>query len=59
MKDWLIMSVGLNEKLPEGVRMAVEYIMAHPELQVEDPDFGAWCDKVIHAVEDAKKAVLA
>lgn len=53
------MSVGLNEKLPEGVRMAVEYIMAHPELQVEDPDFGAWCDKVIHAVEDAKKAVLA
>lgn len=38
--------------------MAVEYIMAHPELQVEDPDFDARCDKVIHAVEDAKKAVL-
>ena len=38
--------------------MAVENIMAHPELQVEDSDFDAWCDKVIHAVEYAKKAVL-
>ena len=38
--------------------MAVENIMAHPELQVEDPDFDAWCDKVIQSVEDAKKAVL-
>ena len=46
-------------RFEEGVRMAVEYIMAHPELQVEDPEFDAWCDKVIHAVEDAKKAVLA
>ena len=46
-------------RFEEGVRMAVENIMAHPELQVEDLEFDAWCDKVIHAVEDAKKAVLA
>ena len=45
-------------RFEEGVRMAVENILAHPELQVEDPEFDAWCDKVIHAVEDAKKAVL-
>ena len=48
-----------NVRFEEGVRMAVEYILSHPELQVEDPEFDAWCDKVIHAVEDAKKAVLA
>lgn len=42
----------------EGVRMAIENIMAHPELQVEDPEFDAWCDKVIEVQENAKKAFL-
>jgi len=28
----------------EGTLRAVKYIMAHPELQVEDPQFDAFCD---------------
>ena len=33
------------------------YILAHPELQVEDPEFDQWCDKVIEAQEQAKKMI--
>ena len=38
----------------EGVRRCVEHILAHPELQIEEPDFDAWCDRVIEAQEEAK-----
>lgn len=43
----------------EGIRMAVENILAHPELQIEDPEFDAWCDIVVGAVEAAKESVKA
>ena len=42
-------------RFDEGVRRTVEYILAHPELQLEDPEFDAWCDRVIAAQEAAKK----
>jgi len=37
-----------------GVRRSVDYLLRHPELQVEDPEFDVWCDKVIAAQEAAK-----
>ncbi len=37
-----------------GVRIALENVLAHPELQAEDPEFDTWCDKVIKALEDSK-----
>lgn len=40
-----------------GVRIALDYILAHPECQQEDPEFDAWCDKVIDALEKAKEAI--
>ena len=40
----------------EGVRKALDYVHAHPECQKDDPEFDAWCDKVIDALENAKKA---
>ena len=40
-----------------GVRRCLEYIQAHPECQVEDPVFDAWCDRVIAAQEAAKALV--
>ncbi len=39
----------------EGVCRSVVYMLSHPELQVEEPDFDAWCDRVIEAQEEAKK----
>ena len=40
-----------------GVRKTLAYIEAHPECQTEDPDFDAYCDRVIAALEKAKTEV--
>ena len=41
----------------EGIRRTVEYMMTHPECQVEDPEFDDWCDRIIEVLENAKKAM--
>ena len=41
----------------EGVQIALEYVLSHPELQVEDPEFDKWCDRVIEALEKSKESV--
>ena len=38
----------------EGIRRTVEYMLSHPETQIEDPEFDAWCDKVIARLEKLK-----
>ncbi|WP_433923387.1 SDR family oxidoreductase [Paenibacillus taichungensis] len=37
----------------QGIRNTIEYILAHPELQTEDPEFDAWCDKVVGVLDEA------
>ena len=39
----------------EGIKIAVEYMLSHPEVQVADEEFDAWCDKVIEKMENLKK----
>lgn len=41
-------------RFDQGVRLAVEHLLAHPELQKLDPEFDAWCDRVIAAQEQAR-----
>ncbi len=41
-------------RFEEGVRRTIDYILKHPELQEEDPEFDGWCDRVIAAQEKAK-----
>ncbi|MBQ3270562.1 MAG: SDR family oxidoreductase [Clostridia bacterium] len=41
-------------RFDQGVRIALDYVLSHPECQVEDPEFDAWCDRVIGAIERAK-----
>ncbi len=31
----------------QGIQESLHYYESHPELQLEDPDFDAWCDQVI------------
>ena len=38
----------------QGVRRSIDYVLSHPECQIEDPEFDAWCDKVIDALEELK-----
>lgn len=44
-------------RFEEGVRRCVKYILAHPELQQEEPEFDAWCDRVIQVLEEAKTKI--
>ncbi len=40
----------------EGARIALDYILAHPEeCQKEDPEYDAFCDRVIEVLEEAKR----
>jgi nucleoside-diphosphate-sugar epimerase len=39
----------------EGIRMTIANVLAHPELQREDAEFDEWCDKVIAALETARR----
>ncbi|MBP5336405.1 MAG: SDR family oxidoreductase [Bacteroidales bacterium] len=45
-------------RFDQGVRKTIENILAHPELQLPDPEFDAWCDRVIAAMEKAKASLL-
>lgn len=41
-----------------GARIALDYILSHPEeCQKPDPEFDAWCDRVIAALEAAKEHI--
>lgn len=41
-----------------GCRIALDYILSHPdECQIEDEQFDSWCDRVIEALETAKKSL--
>jgi len=45
-------------RFDEGVRRCVDYLLSHPELQIDDPEFDDWCDRVIEAQEQAKTAMM-
>jgi len=48
----------MNVRFEQGVRKTIEYILSHPECQVEDPEFDAWCDRLIGELEAAKKRIM-
>ena len=38
-------------RFDQGIRWTLENVLSHPELQVEDPEFDEWCDRIIAAVD--------
>ncbi len=34
-------------RFDQGIRIVLDNVLSHPELQREDPEFDTWCDKVI------------
>jgi nucleoside-diphosphate-sugar epimerase len=40
-------------RFDQGIRETITYILSHPECQAEDPEFDAWCDKIIAVREKA------
>ncbi len=46
-------------RFDQGVQIVLDYVLSHPaECQKEDPVFDEWCDRVIDALEEAKRAML-
>ncbi|MCR5800896.1 MAG: NAD-dependent epimerase/dehydratase family protein [Lachnospiraceae bacterium] len=54
----IVPAMTTNIPFSEGVRIALDYVLSHPdECQKEDPEYDAWCDRVIAALEKAKTEV--
>lgn len=43
-------------RFDQGIKMSIDHVLANEELQVEDPEFDAYCDRVIEILENAKKS---
>ncbi|HEX7055962.1 MAG TPA: SDR family oxidoreductase [Bacilli bacterium] len=46
-----------TKRFDQGIRETVAYILAHPEYQIEDPEFDSWCDRVIQSLDAAARAI--
>jgi len=46
-----------TKRFDEGIKETVAHVLATPELQLDDPEFDNWCDRVIDAVQNAIYAV--
>ncbi|MCR4679241.1 MAG: NAD-dependent epimerase/dehydratase family protein [Lachnospiraceae bacterium] len=44
-------------RFEEGIRRCLDNVLLNPALQIEDPDFDRWCDKVIAGLETAKRNI--
>ena len=44
-------------RFDQGVRITLDYVLSHPERQIPDPEFDAWCDRVIEAQRRAEAFV--
>jgi nucleoside-diphosphate-sugar epimerase len=40
-------------RFDQGIKATIDYVLSHPECQMEDPEFDAWCEKIITAREKA------
>lgn len=49
----LVPNFAATTRYDQGVTESVQYLMEHPELQIPDPDFDSYCDRVIGAMDGA------
>jgi len=43
-------------RFDQGIRETIAYVLAHKDCQTEDPEFDAWCDRIIAAREKAVRS---
>ncbi len=53
----LVPQMTTNIPFHKGVRISLDYVLSHPEKYEEDSEFDSFCDKVIEALEKAKKEI--
>jgi nucleoside-diphosphate-sugar epimerase len=42
-------------RFDQGIKQTIDYILAHKEYQTEDPEFDAWCEKILNQVARSKE----
>lgn len=47
-----------TKRADQGIAETIAYVLSHPECQTEDPEFDAYCDRVIDEVKKAEARVL-
>lgn len=40
-----------TKRFDQGIKETIEFILSHPEYQIEDKEFDQWCDKMIVTME--------
>lgn len=53
----LVPEYAATTRVDQGIRETVDYILDHPEYQVEDEEFDQWCDKIISVLRTAQSAM--
>lgn len=46
-------------RFDQGVRMTINNILANKDLQLEDPEFDIWCDRIIASLDNAAEKQMA
>lgn len=52
----LVPSFVCTTSMAEGIRECVDYMLKHPEEQDMDPEFDAWCDRIVGCMNAAAAA---
>ncbi|MBR3735359.1 MAG: NAD-dependent epimerase/dehydratase family protein [Lachnospiraceae bacterium] len=55
----LVPKMTTNVPFHKGVRIAIDYVLSHPEKYEEDPEFDTFCDKVIAGMEKLQRELVA
>ena len=55
----LVPQMTTNVPFHKGVRMAIDYVLSHPDKYEEDPEFDTFCDKVIAGMEKLQSELVA
>ncbi len=53
----LVPGFNATVRFDQGIRLLLDNVLSNPQLQQEDPDFDAWCDKVINAYQGALEQI--
>lgn len=40
------LDMGTHVRFDQGVQIALQYVLSHPNEYEDDPEFDAWCDKL-------------
>ena len=48
-----------TKRFDQGIKETINYVLSHPDYQIEDPEFDRYCDRVIEALSAAVGKVRA